>query len=78
MLDHWITFGTSLLGFLTAVVGFLILFKKVQQVHVLVNSNLTKVMARLGIEQERSTQLHDTLASAGVEIPPRPSQEKEL
>jgi hypothetical protein len=69
----WLPFAASVFTFLTAVIGFAVLFVKVQAVHVLVNSNLTKVMARLGIEQDRSAQLKDTLKDAGVEVPPPPA-----
>jgi hypothetical protein len=63
---------TSILTFATAVIGFAILFVKVKEVHVLVNSNLTKVMAALGIEQDRTAQLKDAMKGAGVDVPPRP------
>jgi hypothetical protein len=69
--DHIETLATALLTFLTSVGGFLYLFRKVQAVHVLVNSNLTKVMDKLGIEQERSGQLTNTLTEAGVPVPDR-------
>lgn len=70
---RWITLATAVLGFLTSAAGFAVLFVRVQAVHVLVNSNLTKVMARLGIEQDRSAQLTDSLKDAGVDVPDPPS-----
>jgi hypothetical protein len=63
---------TALLTFLTAVVGFAVALRKIQAVHVLVNSNLTQVMAKLGIETDRTAQLKDALKDAGVEVPPKP------
>jgi len=62
----------TVLTFLTALIGFVVAFRKIEKVHVLVNSNLTKVMEKLGIEVERSDQLKKTLEQAGVEVPPKP------
>jgi hypothetical protein len=62
---------TAIIGLISTVIGCVLLFK-VQAVHVLVNSNLTKVMARLGIEQDRSAQLKDTMKAGGMDIPPAP------
>jgi hypothetical protein len=75
---HWVTLVVAILSFLTAVGGFSLLFVKVKEVHVLVNSNLTAVMKRLGIEQDRSTQLTTTLKDAGVEVPAKPDDDKGL
>jgi hypothetical protein len=83
--DHIEVLVTSILTFLTAGIGFAYLFKKVknvhdqvQDVHVLVNSNLSAVMKRLGIEQDRSTQLTDALKEADVKVPPKPENDKGL
>jgi hypothetical protein len=69
---NWVILATAILGFLTAAIGFAVLFFKVREVHVLVNSNLTKVMNALGIERERSGQLEGSLKDAGVDVPPKP------
>jgi hypothetical protein len=83
--DHIETLATAILTLLTAGLGFAYLFKKVkdvhtqvQDVHVLVNSNLSAVMKRLGIEQDRSTQLTDALKDADVAVPPKPENDKGL
>jgi hypothetical protein len=44
---------------------------RIQQVHVLVNSNLKSVMDRLDLEIVRSSQLTDTLKDHDVVVPPR-------
>ena len=74
----WLNFLAIVITFVTAVIGLAILFVRVQAVHVLVNSNLTAVMKRLGIEQDRSTQLTDALKEGGVEVPPKPDDDKGL
>jgi hypothetical protein len=63
----YVTAGAALLA---AVIGF-VNRRSIKQVHVLVNSNLTKVMEKLGIEQNRTSQLTDTLKDADVPVPPR-------
>jgi hypothetical protein len=42
----------------------------VKKVHVLVNSNMTEVLKRLGKEQDRTAQLTGTLKDANVKVPP--------
>jgi hypothetical protein len=71
----WFVLAGVVLTFLTAVLGFVQAArngKKLAEIHVLVNGNLEKVMARLGIEQDRTAQLKDTLKDAGVDVPARP------
>lgn len=62
----------ALTGLLSAAAALIGLFRKVREIHVLVNSNLNKVMARLGIEQQRTTQLSDTMKAGDMPVPPRP------
>ena len=71
----YIALITSLIGLATVVGGLVLVLRRVKEVHVLVNSNLTKVMERLGIEQERTTGLATALKDAGVPVPPRPDAE---
>jgi hypothetical protein len=68
----WGVLAVAVLTFLTSVVGYLSTRRKIAAVHVLVNSNLTKVMDRLGIEQDRTAQLRDSLKDAGVDVPEHP------
>jgi hypothetical protein len=68
---RWVTLTSAVLGFLTAVIGFALLFRRVQAIHVLVNSNLTKVMDKLGIEVDRNAMLKGKLDDAGIPVPPR-------
>jgi hypothetical protein len=63
---------TALATLLGTVVALIQVFRKVKQVHVLVNSNLTAVMDKLGIEQDRSAQLTSALDAGGVPVPPKP------
>lgn len=66
---NWGVLAVAVLTFATSVLGYLSTRKKIADVHVLVNSNLTKVMDRLGISQDRSAQLTKTLEQAGVDVP---------
>jgi hypothetical protein len=54
----------ALTGLLGAVLGIIGLFRKVQAVHVLVNSQLTAMMKRVD-------QLTGVLQGAGLEVPGR-------
>jgi len=53
------------LTFLTAALGFAVSLRKLQAVHVLVNSQLHDVLTRVA-------QLTDTLNAAGVDVPEPP------
>jgi hypothetical protein len=64
----WVTLAVSVATLAAAVVALW----KVQKVHVLVNSNMTEVLRRLGVSQERSGQLEKTLIQADVDVPPKP------
>jgi hypothetical protein len=55
-----------------AVVLSAFILRKVQQVHVLVDGNMTKVLAKLGISEDRAVQLTETLTDAGVDVPDQP------
>jgi hypothetical protein len=54
----------ALTGLIGAVGGLIALLRKVQAVHVLVNSQLTAMMRRVD-------QLTGTLQGAGLDVPPR-------
>jgi hypothetical protein len=54
----------ALTGLIGAVGGLIALLRKVQAVHVLVNSQLTAMMRRVD-------QLTGTLQDAGLDVPPR-------
>lgn len=72
---NWL--GSHLVGiltFLTALSGFLLTFRRVKAIHVLVNSNLDKVMIHLSIEQDRTKQLTNSMKEAGIEVPDSPVQ----
>lgn len=70
---NWGVLAVAVLTFLTALLGYLSTRRKISAVHVLVDGNLSKVMAKLGIEQDRSAQLEGTLQDAGVDVPPPPA-----
>jgi hypothetical protein len=53
-----------------AVVLSALVLRKVQQVHVLVDGRLDKVLRLLGAEQDRTALLTDTLEKADVQVPP--------
>jgi hypothetical protein len=59
----------ALTGLLGALAGFLSLFRRVEAVHVLVNSQLAAMMTRVD-------QLTGALQGAGVAVPPRLSGEE--
>lgn len=67
MVATWITTGVAVAGLLIGVLNR----HRIQQVHVLVNSNLKSVMDRLDLEIVRSSQLTDTLKDHDVVVPPR-------
>lgn len=63
-----------ILTFLTAVVGLIASLRnsrKIESVHVLVNSNLTAVMDKLGIETAHSATMAGRLKDAGLPVPTR-------
>ena len=60
----------ALTGLLGAVTGIIVLFRKVQAVHVLVNSQLSAMMKRV-------EQLTGVLQGAGLEVPKRLNSEGE-
>lgn len=66
---NWLALGGVVLTFLTALLGFWRLLRKVAEVHVLVNSQLKTVL-------DRVSQLTGTLEEAGVDVPV-PAAEKE-
>lgn len=50
---------------ITALLGIAGLFRKVKEIHVLVNSQLSQMMARV-------EQLTKAMEAAGMQVPPRP------
>jgi hypothetical protein len=67
----WIALAGIILTFLTSVVGFAAAFRQIRAVHVLVNSNLTRVMDKLGIETEHADAMAGQLKDAGLPVPRR-------
>ena len=63
---RWLVLAGVILTFLTALIGFVVSLRKIQAVHVLVNSQLHEVLARV-------TQLTGTLEAAGVDVPDPPA-----
>jgi hypothetical protein len=68
----WVVLAGIVLTFGGNVLGWLATRRKIREVHVLVNSNMTEVLRRLGVSQERSGQLEKTLMQADVDVPPKP------
>jgi hypothetical protein len=58
----WLVLAGVALTFATSVLGFFVSLRKIQAVHVLVNSQLHDVLMRV-------SQLTGTLHSAGVDVP---------
>jgi hypothetical protein len=61
----WVVLAGIIITFVTSVAGLAGLRRKVQEVHVLVNSQLTTVL-------ERVTQLTGSLEAAGIDVPDPP------
>jgi cobalamin biosynthesis protein CobD/CbiB len=70
---NWGVLIVAVLTFLTAVLTWLSTRKKIDAIHVLVDGNMSKVLAALGVSQDRSAQLAKTLERADVEVPDPPS-----
>jgi len=64
--NSWLVLAGLVVTFLTALIGWWSTRSKIQQVHVLVNSQLKTVL-------DRVDQLTGTLHGAGIEIPPAPA-----
>jgi hypothetical protein len=62
---QWVVLAGVVVTFATSVVGFVSAHRKIGEVHVLVNSQLTAVVERVSL-------LTATLERAGVEVPPEP------
>jgi hypothetical protein len=65
----WVVLATAVLTFATALFGFLATRKRLSVMQVQVDGNLTRVMDKLGISQDRSALLSKTLREAGVAVP---------
>ena len=61
-LERWLILLGIVASLATTVIGFIVTMRRVQDVHVLVNKQLSDVLARVA-------QLTNTLHSAGVEVP---------
>jgi len=61
----WLVLAGVVLTFATSVLGSIVSLRKIQAVHVLVNSQLHDVLMRV-------TQLTGTLHSAGIDLPAAP------
>jgi hypothetical protein len=70
---NWGVLIVAVLTFLTAVLTWLSTRRKIDAIHVLVDGNMSKVLAALGVEQGRSAQLAKTLERADVEVPDPPA-----
>lgn len=70
-LAQWLALGGVILTFLTALIGLVVAIRGIRAVHVLVNSNLTRVMDRLGIETEHADAMAGQLKDAGLPVPRR-------
>jgi hypothetical protein len=63
-----LTFGSSMLGYLQSRDNK----RKIAEVHVLADGNLSKVTKLWEAQQKRSAQLGEALAGAGVTVPETP------
>jgi uncharacterized membrane protein len=75
-MTKWVILAGVILTFLTAVFGAWQAWlnrRRIEEVHVLVNSNMTKVLDRLGVSQGRSAQLEGSMKDAGMEVPDPPA-----
>jgi hypothetical protein len=70
---NWGVLAVAVLTFLTALLGWLSTRKKIDDIHVLVDGNMSKVLKALGASQDRSAQLTETLTAADVEVPKPPA-----
>jgi hypothetical protein len=66
---NWITLAVSICVLIVSVIALF----RIQKVHVLVNSQLDKVMARLDASKGRSAQLSQTITDTGGIVPPEKS-----
>ena len=64
-MDTWIPLVTGLVAFGTALVGFLTVLKRIKEVHVIVNSRMTTVLARVD-------QLTEALEGSNTDVPEDP------
>jgi hypothetical protein len=70
---NWGVLIVAVLTFLTAVLTWLSTRKKIDAIHVLVDGNMSKVLKALGVSQDRSAQLTETLTAADVKVPDPPA-----
>jgi hypothetical protein len=66
MIVEYFALATALITFITAIIGYFALRGKMTEIHVLVNSRLSWVVARV-------TQLTDVLNDHGIAIPDDPN-----
>lgn len=77
-LGTYIALVSAIIGLATVLLGLWHLTRKVQEVHVLVNNNLSMVMRKLGIEEERTTVLTDALKDADIIVPERKVEQSDV
>jgi hypothetical protein len=73
--NNWLVLGGVILTFLTALLAFIqsrLNTVKIQEVHVMVNSNLTHLMGQLGVSTDRNVQLESALKDSSIPIPEKP------
>ena len=70
-MTQYLALGGVVLTFLTALIGLVVAIRGIRAVHVLVNSNLTRVMDKLGIETHHADAMAGQLKEAGLPVPRR-------
>jgi hypothetical protein len=63
---NWATLGVSICVLLVAIVALF----RIQKIHLLVNSQLDRVMALYNMSKERSAELSRTIIDTGGIVPP--------
>jgi hypothetical protein len=63
---NWITLVVSILVLIVSIIALF----RIQKVHVLVNSQLDKVMQRLDMSKGRNAQLSQSRTDSGGTVPP--------
>jgi hypothetical protein len=70
---NWITLAVSVCVLIVSIVALF----RIQKVHVLVNSQLDKVMQRLDVSKGRTAQLSQTITDTGGTVPPEKTLKRE-
>jgi hypothetical protein len=69
---NWATLGVSICVLLVAIVALF----RIQKIHLLVNSQLDRVMALYDMSKERSAELSRTIIDTGGTVPPEKTLHK--